>query len=146
MQFEVGGDDSFCFVLCASPDDAANFGTYFPMMPGAGLHEDEAAADGLFLLRFVTLADPFWIYYVSSNPDSDELQAKLQLPAWQSQWPRLQAVDDLDLDAQNGLSMWGTLPEIPGMEDLLSFLNMDAVQNVVKAQVGYRGWLPAVDR
>lgn len=145
VQFEIGDSDSYCFVLCARPDEAASFGTYFPLMPGAANAKDEASDSGVFSLRFITLEGPVWVYYVSSSPSKDELKTKLQLlPDWQSQWPQLLPPDKLSLDSQNGLIMWGNLPDLPGLGELQSFLGLDSLQSDVMARVTYPDGLPIV--
>mgnify|MGYP001795143430 CR=1 FL=1 len=67
--------DQSLLILCAQPLEDWNFGTCFPLMPGAS--ETGNSAD-TFLLRFLTLQDPLWLYVYSAEPlDEQTLQAEV---------------------------------------------------------------------
>ncbi|MBE9137934.1 hypothetical protein IQ254_12145 [Nodosilinea sp. LEGE 07088] len=129
--------DQSLLILCARPLEAPNFGTCFPLMPGES--ETGNSADSFFL-RFVTLQDPLWLYVYPEPLDEQTLQAELdKLGIWQEWSSRNQP----SLPTENGLNMWGgLLPDLPGLDTLIDFIEIDLSEFLVQSKVTFPDEFP----
>ena len=133
--------DQSLFILCAKPqEDAWNFGTCFPLMPGAPeidvssivVEESEASDDTededseeSFLLRFITLQDSIWFYiYTATSLNSFALQKELNKLSLWSQWL---AQNPSTFPINSGFYLRGTLPDtLPDvLQELAGFLDIN---------------------
>ncbi|EKU96509.1 hypothetical protein Lepto7375DRAFT_0514 [Leptolyngbya sp. PCC 7375] len=133
--------DQSLLILCAQPLEDWNFGTCFPLMPGES--ETGNSAD-TFLLRFVTLQDPLWLYIYSASPlDEQTLQAETtKLRLWQ-EWSSQKT---LSLPTENGLNLWGGLfaTALLGLEPLIDFIDIDLSAFLLQARVTFPDEFPVL--
>ncbi|MEO0534177.1 MAG: DUF6603 domain-containing protein [Cyanobacteria bacterium P01_A01_bin.123] len=141
-QIEVlSSADQSLFILCAQPLEDWNFGTCFPLMPGESETGNSAET---FLLRFLTLQDPLWLYIYSAEPlDEQTLQAEVdKLHLWQEWFDR----NNPSLPIENGLNLWGgfTADDLLGLETLTDFIGIDLSDFLVQSKVTFPDEFPVL--
>ena len=133
--------DQSLLILCAQPLADWNFGTCFPLMPGES--ETGNSAD-TFLLRFLTLQDPLWLYVYSAAPlDEQTLQAEVaKLRLWQEWSGR----NNPSFPMENGLNLWGgfTASDLLGLETLTDFIGIDLSAFLVQSKVTFPDEFPVL--
>ena len=139
----IGTDDSF-LLLCAQPQNTNgedwNFGRAFPAMPGDWVPEDQLDEPDVFFLRFLKLDNPLWLYVGLSNgtPKATLVAAIQQLELFNS-WPQAGKdglLEELELEQNSGLYLWGNISQPPAaMGDLFSLLNGSATEQLFKQAI-----------
>ena len=126
-------EDSSLLIICAKPDEDGNFGNYFPLMPG---ESETGNSVGTFFLRFITLQEPIWIYiYSASEIDEQTLQTELEKLLLWNQWVNQ---NNPNLATENGLYMWGGLPNnLPELQELTDFIEIDISKFLLQARVNF---------
>ena len=146
--------DQSLFILCAKPQETPTFGTCFPLMPGeskSGNSAETAEIFGTFLLRFISLQDPLWLY-IYSDPtltDREALQTELDK---QSLWKNQQtAGKPSTLPTKNGLYLWGKLPDATlglgeplGLGKLATFIDIKLSNLLFQASVTFPDSFPVL--
>ncbi|WP_413167905.1 DUF6603 domain-containing protein [Capilliphycus salinus ALCB114379] len=130
--------DRSLLILCAKPDEDWNFGTCFPLMPG---ESETGNSVGTFLLRFITIQDPIWIYiYSASEIDEQTLQTELDKLLFWNQWSDQK---NPALVTKNGLYMWGGLPNnLPELQELTDFIEIDLSTFILRASLTFPDGFP----
>ena len=141
-QMEVlSSADQSLFILCAQPLEDWNFGTCFPLMPGESETGNSAET---FLLRFLTLQDPLWLYIYSAEPlDEQTLQTEVdKLHLWQEWSDR----NNPSFPVESGLNLWGgfTASDLVGLETLIDFIGIDLSDFLVQSKVTFPDEFPVL--
>ena len=134
--------DQSLFILCAKPQENPNFGTCFPLMPGESELGNSAET---FLLRFISLQDPLWLYIYSTSSSIDGGALQIELDK-QSLWKNQQTEGKPStLPTKNGLYLWGKLPDtVPGLEELTDFIGINLSNLLFQASVTFPKGFPVL--